>query len=97
VSLEARKAIIHIIANSPDLGAKRITEEYNKDCEPSHQISERMVYEELKRLNMNTRELRIDYLRRNRLLKDDFAIVEGIPIPGTPPAPADSTPRDMVG
>jgi anti-anti-sigma factor len=30
-----------------------------------------MVYEELKRLNLNTRDLRIDYLRRNRLIDDD--------------------------
>jgi anti-anti-sigma factor len=105
VSLEARKAIIRIIANNPDLGAKRITEEYNKDREPSYQITERMVYDELKRLNVNTRDLRIDYLRRNRLLKDDFAIAEGIPnVPpsaapaGDRPVPgaAGSTPRDMV-
>ena len=101
VSLEARKAIIHIIAENPDLGAKRITEEYNKDRDPSHQISERMVYDELKRLNMNTRELRIDYLRRNRLLKDEFALAEGIPIlppraDRPAPTPSSSTPRDLV-
>jgi anti-anti-sigma factor len=103
VSLEARKAIIHIIANNPDLGAKRITEEYNRGRNENIQISERMVYDELKRLNMNTRELRIDYLRRNRLLKDDFATAEGIPT--TPPAPRaepgpsdvpSSTPHDLV-
>lgn len=98
VSLEARKAMIHIIAANPDLGAKRITEEYNKDREPSHQINERMVYDELKRLNMNTRELRIDYLRRNRLLKDDFATAEGIPNspPSAVPTPGGSRPRDLV-
>ncbi|HXS09938.1 MAG TPA: anti-sigma factor antagonist [Candidatus Krumholzibacteria bacterium] len=110
VSLEARKAIIHIIAANPDLGAKRITEEYNKDRDAAHQISERMVYDELKRLNMNTRELRIDYLKRNRLLKDDFATAEGIPganppsaTPAGTPAAAgagtdgpSSTPRDLV-
>ncbi|HET6350131.1 MAG TPA: SpoIIE family protein phosphatase, partial [Candidatus Krumholzibacteria bacterium] len=83
VSLEARKAIIRIIADNPDLGAKRITEEYNRDREPAHHISERMVYEELKRLNMNTRDLRIDYLRRNRLLKPEFGGEE----PVAPPAP----------
>jgi anti-anti-sigma factor len=109
VSLEARKAIIRIIANNPDLGAKRITEEYNKDREAALQINERMVYDELKRLNMNTRELRVDYLKRNRLLKDDFAAAEGIPgvMPpsatpaGKPVSPvsgeaSSSTPRDLV-
>jgi anti-anti-sigma factor len=99
VSLEARKAIIHIIANNPDLGAKRITEEYNKERDPAHQITERMVYDELKRLNMNTKDLRIDYLRRNRLLKDDFATAEGIPNVPPSAAPAGgtvSTPREMV-
>jgi len=72
VSLEARKQIIRIIADNPDLGAKRITEEYNKDREPLLQISERMVYDELKRLNLNTKALRLDYLKRNRLLRDEF-------------------------
>lgn len=108
VSLEARKAIIRIIADNPELGAKRITEEYNKDRDPAHQINERMVYEELKRLNMNTRDLRVDYLKRNRLLKDDFATAEGIPgamPPSATPAGAptasgagadSSTPHDLV-
>lgn len=73
VSLEARKAMIRIIAANPDFGAKRITEEYNKDRETALQITERMVYDELKRLNMNTRDLRIDYLKRNRLLKAELA------------------------
>jgi anti-anti-sigma factor len=99
VSLEARKAMIRIIAENPDFGAKRITEEYNKDRDAAHQITERMVYEELKRLNMNTRDLRIDYLKRNRLLKGELAEAEGVtPLP--PPAPGEallpSTPRDLV-
>ncbi|MCI0452425.1 MAG: anti-sigma factor antagonist [Candidatus Latescibacteria bacterium] len=70
VSLEARKEIVRIIAADPDLGAKRITEEYNKGRDPSLHVTERMVYEELKRLNMNTKELRVDYLRRHGLVRD---------------------------
>ena len=70
VSLEARKEIVRIIAGDPDLGAKRITEEYNKGRDPALHITERMVYEELKRLNMNTKELRVDYLRRHGIVKD---------------------------
>lgn len=74
VSLEARKEIVRIIAADADLGAKRITEEYNKDRDPSLHITERMVYEELKRLNMNTKELRVDYLRRHGLVRDGDAV-----------------------
>jgi anti-anti-sigma factor len=108
VSLEARKAMILIIAGNPELGAKRITEEYNRDREPAHHITERMVYDELKRLNMNTRDLRIDYLRRNRLLKPEFggatdvspaaAAAAAAAIPDATPAasPASSAPRDLV-
>ena len=83
VSLEARKAIIRTIAGNPDFGAKRITEEYNRDRDPSQHISERMVYEELKRLNLNTKDLRLDYLRRNRLLREapDAAGAEPTPAP----------------
>ncbi len=73
VSLEARKAIVRIIANDPDLGAKRIAEEYNQGREPALHVTERMVYEELKRLNMNTKELRLDYLKRHGLLRDPDA------------------------
>ncbi|HEX6791653.1 MAG TPA: anti-sigma factor antagonist, partial [Candidatus Krumholzibacteria bacterium] len=103
VSLEARKAMIRIIAENPEFGAKRITEEYNRTREPAHHITERMVYDELKRLNMNTRDLRIDYLKRNRLLKEDVAAVEGVaggPEPALPPAGAvplaGAAPRDLV-
>jgi anti-anti-sigma factor len=71
VSLEARKQILRIVAEHPEYGAKRITEEYNGGRAEAARISERMVYEELKRLNLNTRDLRIDYLRRNRLIDDD--------------------------
>lgn len=71
VSIEARKRVIDIIAANPDWGAKRITDEFNKDRAPVGQITERMVYEELRRLNLNTRELRVDYLRRHRLVEGE--------------------------
>ncbi len=73
VSLEARKEIIEIIRENPDFGAKRIAAEYNEGKIEAAQVTERMVYDELKRLNMNTKELRLDYLRRNRLIDDDEA------------------------
>jgi anti-anti-sigma factor len=72
VSLEARKEILEIIREHPEYGAKRIVDEYNEGKPEVKQITERMVYEELKRLNLNTKELRIDYLRRNRLLEEEM-------------------------
>jgi anti-anti-sigma factor len=81
ISLEARKQIIRIVAKNPEFGAKRITEEYNAGKEPALHVTERMVYEELKRLNLNTKELRLDYLRRNRL-------IDAEPEEATPGAPA---------
>ncbi len=95
VSLEARKEILRIIRSSPGLGARRITEEYNKDRDESLQVTERMVYEELKRLNLNTRELRLDYLRRNRLITDDGTTGEP-DAPGVPRAPDPAASRDTV-
>ncbi len=73
VSLEARKEIVRIVAGDPELGAKRITEEYNKSRDPSLHITERMVYEELKRLTMNTKDLRVDYLRRHGIGSDGLS------------------------
>ena len=71
LSLEARREIMEIIKEHPEYGAKRLTQEYNTDRQEAKQVTERMVYDELKRLNLNTKELRIDYLRRNRLLKEE--------------------------
>jgi anti-anti-sigma factor len=91
VSLEARKQIIRIIVEHPEYGAKRITEEYNQERDENQRITERMVYEELKRLSLNTRDLRLDYLRRNRLISE-----EGEPVkpetraPRTAGRPADA-------
>ena len=72
VSLEARKEILETIKQHPEYGAKRITVEYNASQPEARKITERMVYEELKRLNLNTKELRLDYLRRNRLLEEEM-------------------------
>jgi anti-anti-sigma factor len=72
VSLEARKEILEIIRQHPEYGAKRITTEYNAGQQEAKKITERMVYDELKRLNLNTKELRLDYLRRNRLLEKEM-------------------------
>ena len=71
VSVEERKKLIEIIKGNPEYGAKRITEEFNAGKDPSNHLTERMVYDELKRLGLNTREMRIDYLRRYQLYEED--------------------------
>ncbi len=71
VSVEERKELIEIIKGNPEFGAKRITEEFNTGKDPSRHLNERMVYDELKRVGLNTREMRIDYLRRYQLYKED--------------------------
>jgi anti-anti-sigma factor len=72
VSLEARKEILDIIIENSDYGAKRIATEYNAGKDDARKLTERMVYEELKRLNLNTKELRLEYLRRHRLAKEEM-------------------------
>lgn len=71
VSIEERKALIRIIREHPEYGAKRIADEYNDLKGTPRPMTEKMVYDELRRLNLNTKELRIDYLRRHRLLDEE--------------------------
>jgi len=71
VSLEDRKEMLRIIREHPDMGAKRITKEMNKDREPSKMLKEKVMYDELKRLNLNNKELRLDYLKRFKLIAQD--------------------------
>ena len=71
VSIEERKQLIEIIKGDPDLGAKRIAEEFNKDKDPPRHLGLKMVYDELKRLRLNTKELRVEYLRRHKLWQED--------------------------
>ncbi len=77
VSLEARTDILEIMKQYPEYGARRLAEEYNASRAEAKHVTERMIYDELKRLDLNTRELRIEYLRRRRLLdKKDRAVAQ---------------------
>ncbi|MDH3216328.1 MAG: anti-sigma factor antagonist, partial [Candidatus Krumholzibacteria bacterium] len=69
-SIEERRALLEIVRKHPDFGAKRIASEYNSGEGIPRQVTEKMVYEELRRLNLNTKELRIEYLKRNRLIEE---------------------------
>jgi anti-anti-sigma factor len=71
VSLEQRKEILEIIKKNPKFGAKNIVAAYNEGTEESNRLTPAIVYDELKRIRLNTYEMRLEYLRRNRLITDD--------------------------
>lgn len=77
VSLESRKKILEIIREHPEYGAKRLADELNNRVDNSRKLSANMVYEELKRLNLNTKELRIEYLKRYRLISEEEPVETG--------------------
>ncbi|UCH84874.1 MAG: anti-sigma factor antagonist, partial [Candidatus Latescibacterota bacterium] len=71
VSIEERKKLVEIIKAQPELGAKRISEEYNNANPDARPLTQRMVYDELKRLGLNTKDLRIEYLKRHQMYEED--------------------------
>ena len=78
ISIEDRAKILDIIRCHADFGAKRISQELNSEPYGSTFIHEARIYEELKRLNLNTVELRREYVRRGTAKKKQLQI------PGTP-------------
>lgn len=71
-SIGERKRLIAIIQENPEFGAKRIAQLLNeRRPEGARELTERMIYDELKRLNLNTKDMRIDYLKRNRLIEGE--------------------------
>ena len=71
VSIEQRKGILSIIRENPRYGAKKIAAAYNEGKDEQEHLSAAIVYDELKRIRLNTYEMRLEYLRRNRLITDD--------------------------
>ncbi len=65
ISIEDRAKIMDIIQNNPEFGAKKISQELNTEVYGHTVIPESRIYEELKRLNLNTIELRAKYVDRN--------------------------------
>jgi anti-anti-sigma factor len=80
LSLEARKEILTIMTANPEFGAKRLADEYNAGLPEEQHVSDRMVYDELRRLNLNTHELRLEYLRRGQLIGREAEEVEEVGI-----------------
>ncbi len=71
VSIEQRKLLMEIIKSNPRLGAKRMTSIFNEGKEDKFKLSTSLVYDELKRMRLNTYEKRIEYLRRNRFISEE--------------------------
>jgi len=71
VSLEQRKELLRILVRNPQFGAKRISTEFNREKVESEWLSASLVYDELKRMRLNTYEKRLEYLRRNKLITEE--------------------------
>jgi anti-anti-sigma factor len=92
-SLEQRKEIVKIIIRNPQYGAKRISTEFNRDKTKIQQLSASLIYDELKRMRLNTYEKRLEYLRRNKFItEEEYEIMSTTPASKRPvrPVPAES-------
>ncbi|MBN2183692.1 MAG: anti-sigma factor antagonist [Candidatus Krumholzibacteriota bacterium] len=70
VSLEQRKELLDIVIANPNFGAKRISDEFNRGKEEKYSLKPSLIYDELKRMRLNTYEKRIEYLRRNKVITE---------------------------
>jgi len=71
VSLEQRKELLDIIKEQPRYGAKKVASVFNEGKEEGDRLTPAIVYDELKRIRLNTYELRLEYLRRNRIITEE--------------------------
>ena len=62
VSYEARKEVLNVVRENPDYGAKRVAAELRK--RGMTDIDQQSLYEELIRMRLNTRKLRLEYVSR---------------------------------
>ena len=71
VNLEQRKELLEIIRRDPKFGAKRIATAFNEGRNESETLTPSLIYDELKRMRLNTYEKRLEYLRRNRFISEE--------------------------
>lgn len=72
MTVEENKAVMRIIARYPEWGAKRISDQYNGGvARGRRKLTARLIYDELRRLGLNTKELRVTYVRRSGLLEEE--------------------------
>ncbi len=62
IPYEVRKEILKLVRENPDLGTKRILDELNS--RGIIDIDQRGIYEEMIRLRLNTRKMRLEYVER---------------------------------
>ncbi len=106
VSIEQRKGLLGIIRDHPRYGAKKITAAFNEGKAEGDLLSPAIVYDELKRIRLNTYEMRLEYLRRNRFISDEefkkLVAAHGRPAEaaaeaaGAPQAPAEAAPEEAA-
>ena len=78
VNLEQRKEILRILVRNPQYGAKRISTDFNREKVENEKLSSSLIYDELKRMRLNTYEKRLEYLRRNKLITEEEFSINGI-------------------
>lgn len=73
LSNEQRETLLEIIRENPRFGPKRISDRINESRGNGDYVSPSLIYEELKRMRLNTFEKRLEYLRRNDFIsKTEF-------------------------
>jgi anti-anti-sigma factor len=91
VSLEQRKRIFEIVRENPSFGAKRISTVFNEGRDEKDRLTPSLIYDELKRMRLNTYEKRLEYLRRNRFItEDEFQAMVAAPGGASPPKRAEA-------
>ena len=71
LSNEQRVKLLEVIKENPRFGPKRIVDRLNVGRDKDNPITPLLVYEELKRMRLNTYEKRWEYLKRNALIPED--------------------------
>jgi len=83
LSNEQRKTLLEIIRENPRFGPKRISDRINESRGNGDYVSPSLIYEELKRMRLNTFEKRLEYLRRNDFIsKTEFEELSKGVVPG---------------
>lgn len=80
VSIEQRKKLVEIVKQHPEFGAKRMADAFNDGKDEQDRLTAALIYDELKRMRLNTYEKRLEYLRRNRfIMEDEYQRLSGSP------------------
>ncbi|MDZ7860209.1 MAG: anti-sigma factor antagonist [Candidatus Krumholzibacteriota bacterium] len=75
-SNEQRAKLMEIVKQDPKFGPKRIADRFNEGKAEENKITSSLVYEELKRMRLNTYEKRAEYLKRSGIIFEGEREVE---------------------